>query len=79
MLIDYMLLLISDEPKTYLSFDRSCSLNGNLNRPDDVHTPNFFNPIFSSGLSNHELKLKIYVPIILLRNIDQYARICNDT
>ncbi|KAL7104044.1 hypothetical protein ACP275_08G219500 [Erythranthe tilingii] len=76
---DYMLSLVPKEMKTYLSFDSTCSANGSIDRPDDIHTPEFLNTVNSSGLPNHELKLKEGVPVMLLRNIDQYSGLCNGT
>lgn len=74
-----MMSLIPEETKTYLSFDSPCSHNGNIDRPDDIHTPEFFNTISASELPNHELKLKIGVPIMLLRKKDQSSGLCNGT
>ncbi|XP_012840897.1 PREDICTED: uncharacterized protein LOC105961202 [Erythranthe guttata] len=68
---DCMLSLVPKEMKTYLSFYSTCSANGSIDRPDDIHTPEFLNTVNSSGLPNHELKLKEGVPVMLLRNIDQ--------
>jgi len=44
-----------------------------------VHTSEFFNTITSSGLPNHILKLKIGVPVMLLRNVDYTLGLCNGT
>ncbi|KAL7148280.1 hypothetical protein ABFS83_06G167800 [Erythranthe nasuta] len=63
--------------KTYLSFDSTCSANGSIDGPDDIHTPEFLNTVNSSGLRNHELKLKEGVPVMLLKNIDQSSGLCN--
>ncbi|KAL7103935.1 hypothetical protein ACP275_08G211800 [Erythranthe tilingii] len=76
---DYMLSLVPKEMKTYLSFDSTCSANGSIDRPDDIHTPEFLNTVNSSGLPNHELKLKEGVSVMLLRNIDQSSGLCNGT
>ncbi|CAH9121125.1 unnamed protein product [Cuscuta epithymum] len=76
---DYMISLIPGEMKTYLSFDRPCSLNGTLGSPDDIHTPEFLNSINASGIPNHKLCLKVGVPIMLMRNIDQSNGLCNGT
>ncbi|KAL7137774.1 hypothetical protein ABFS83_10G115600 [Erythranthe nasuta] len=62
---DYMLSLVPKEMKTYLSFDSTCSANRSIDRPDDIHTPEFLNTVNSSGLPNHELKLKEGVPSCL--------------
>ncbi|XP_052114494.1 uncharacterized protein LOC107481416 [Arachis duranensis] len=42
-----------------------------------VHTPEFLNGLKSSGLPNHEIKLKVGIPIMLLRNIDHSSGLCN--
>ncbi|XP_012839282.1 PREDICTED: uncharacterized protein LOC105959688 [Erythranthe guttata] len=76
---DYMLSLVPKEMKTYLSFDSTCSANRSIDRPDDIHTPEFLNTVNSSGLPNHELKLKEGVPAMFLRNIDQSSGWCNGT
>jgi ATP-dependent DNA helicase PIF1 len=47
--------------------------------PDDVHTPEFLNTINSSGLPNHKLRLKVGVPIMLMRNINQSLVMCDGT
>lgn len=74
-----MLNLIPGEEKTYLSYDSPCNAKSNLNMTDDVHTPEILNIIISSGLPNHKLRLKVGVPVMLLRNIDQSLGLCNDT
>jgi len=42
-------------------------------------TYEFLNDIKCSRIPNHKLKLKIGVPIMLLRNIDQAKGLCNGT
>ncbi|XP_012858302.1 PREDICTED: uncharacterized protein LOC105977534 [Erythranthe guttata] len=76
---DYMLSLVPEEEKVYLSFDSPCTANESVDSHHDIHTPEFLNTITSSGLPNHELKLKIGVPVMLLRNIDQSNGLCNGT
>ncbi|XP_020985767.1 LOW QUALITY PROTEIN: uncharacterized protein LOC107461290 [Arachis duranensis] len=44
-----------------------------------IHTPEFINTIKCSGVPNHVLKLKVGIPIMLLRNIDHSAGLCNGT
>ncbi|KAF7807163.1 uncharacterized protein G2W53_039324 [Senna tora] len=74
---DYMLALVPGEMKTFLSFDSPCTMGGDVDRIDDIHTSEFLNTITSSGLPKHELKLKVGVPVMLLRNIDQSTGLCN--
>ncbi|XP_057720182.1 uncharacterized protein LOC130934650 [Arachis stenosperma] len=51
--------------------------------PSDLIIPVLENPVEDiircSGLPNHSLKLKIGVPIILLRNVDPAGGLCNGT
>ncbi|KEH16156.1 putative DNA helicase [Medicago truncatula] len=76
---DYMLSLIPGDQKTYLSFDAPYSLNTDIDNPDDVHTTEFLNTITALGLPNHIVKLKVGVPVMLLRNIDHSSGLCNGT
>jgi len=76
---EYMLDLIPGEERVYLSCDSTISQNKDCDSIDDVHTPEFLNTIVASGIPNHKLRLKIGVPVMLLRNIDQRAGLCNGT
>jgi ATP-dependent DNA helicase PIF1 len=76
---DYMLDLIPGEEKTYLSYDTPLTQNGNCDAVDDVNTSEFLNTINASGLPHHKIRLKIGVPIMLLRNIDLKLGLCNGT
>jgi hypothetical protein len=78
---DHMMKNIPGEEKEYLSYDSPDKDNDNsgVDRPDDIHTPEFLNTINCSGLPNHKLKLKVGVPIMLLRNVDPSVGLCNGT
>jgi hypothetical protein len=78
---DHMMKNIPGEEKEYLSYDSPDKDNDNsgVDRPDDIHTSEFLNTINCSGLPNHKLKLKVGVPIMLLRNVDPSAGLCNGT
>jgi len=67
------------EEKTYLSYDTTETRNGFGDAIDDVHTPEFLNTINASGLPRHKIRLKIGVPVMLLRNIDLKLGLCNGT
>jgi hypothetical protein len=56
---------------TYLCVESPSTHDENINSPDEILTPEFLNTVKSSGFLNHELNLKVRVPIMLLRNIDQ--------
>jgi len=74
-----MLDLMPGEENTYLSYDTPLTQNGNCDVVDDVHTLKFLNTINASGLPHHKIRLKIRVPIMLLRNIDLKLGLCNET
>jgi len=76
---EYVMSLIPGEEKTYLSSDSPIADSTLGTKPDEVHTPEFLNTINSSGLPNHKLTLKIGVPLMLLRNMDITAGLCNRT
>ncbi|KAF1877459.1 hypothetical protein Lal_00040175, partial [Lupinus albus] len=42
-------------------------------------TTEFLNSLRTSGLPNHEIKLKVGTPIMLLSNLDQIEGLCNGT
>ncbi|CAH9112463.1 unnamed protein product, partial [Cuscuta europaea] len=76
-----MISLMPGEMKTYLSFDSPCSPKGSTNgvESDEVNTQEFLNTINASGIPNHKLGLKVGVPVLLMRNIDQSSDLCNRT
>jgi ATP-dependent DNA helicase PIF1 len=76
---EHMLDMIPGEERIYLSYDSTISKENNGNAISDTHTPEFLNTIVASGLPNHKLKLKVGVPVMLLRNLDQQYGLCNGT
>jgi hypothetical protein len=47
--------LIPEEEKIYVSYDSPCNVNSNVDKLDDIHTPDFLNTFVSSRLLNHKL------------------------
>ncbi|XP_057747753.1 uncharacterized protein LOC130966949 [Arachis stenosperma] len=76
---NYIVDLLPGEEKIYLSADSICGSDAYSDVDVDWITVEFLNQIRCSGLPNHSLKLKIGVPIILLRNIDPAGGLCNGT
>ena len=74
-----MLSVWPGEEVTYLSSDSICKVDAHSDNVEDMYTPEFLNTITSSGLPNHILTVKIGVPVMLLRNIDQTAGLCSGT
>lgn len=76
---DYIATNIVGEEMIYYSLDTPHSDNVETDCVDNVHSSEYLNIISSPGLPNHILKLKFNVPVMLLRNIDQNAGLCNGT
>ncbi|XP_047253769.1 uncharacterized protein LOC107844603 [Capsicum annuum] len=76
---EFMVSLNHNPEKTYLSSDTVCMSNHSFTAWEYVHTPEFLNSIKCSGIRNHLITLKVGVPIMLLRNIDQSSGLCNGT
>ncbi len=46
---------------------------------DSLYPVEFLNTLQFSGIANHKLELKMGVPILLLRNLNQLIGLCNGT
>ena len=76
---DYMCSLLPREMHEYLSCDSICRPSSESDMTDSLYTIEFLNSISCSGLPLHRFTLKVGAPIMLLRNIDQSAGLCNGT
>ena len=76
---NYLLSKIPGEEKLYLSANSMMIMSVYTNSQTELYSMDFLNSIKSFGLPNHEIALKVGVPIMLLRKIDQAASLCNDT
>ena len=75
----FNLVLIIGEETTYLSSDTPFQSNEDQEIQGEWFTSEFLNEIKCLGIPNHQLTLKVDVPIMLLRNIDQTNDLCNVT
>ncbi|KAJ1686825.1 hypothetical protein LUZ63_010753 [Rhynchospora breviuscula] len=74
-----VLRYVPGQQHDYYSFD---SAQGYDDLPEDLQamfTPDMLNTITSGSLPCHKLSLKIGVPVMLLRNMDQANGLCNGT
>ncbi|XP_019193106.1 PREDICTED: uncharacterized protein LOC109187373 [Ipomoea nil] len=76
---DYMSTLNDATSRTYLSSDSVCPTENTSDTVAALHTPELLNGLKCSGLPNHSLTLKVGSPVMLLRNIDHSAGLCNGT
>ncbi|KAH1137129.1 hypothetical protein GYH30_027208 [Glycine max] len=76
---DYVLSLVLGGEKEYLSLDMVDKSDAAVSQAWEALTPEFLNSLRTSGLPNDKIKLKVGSPIMVLRNIDQFEGLCNDT
>ncbi|KAD4384901.1 hypothetical protein E3N88_25069 [Mikania micrantha] len=77
---DRLLSVFPGDEREYLSFDSICQTEHfNDSLQESLYSPDFLNSLKISGLPNHRLVLKVGVPVMLLRNIDQQNGLCNGT
>jgi ATP-dependent DNA helicase PIF1 len=76
---EYIMSQIQGEEVTYLSLDTICKATTNNFRMDNMCPTEFLNNLKFPGIPDHQLKLKVGLPVMLLRNINQAAGLCNGT
>ncbi len=75
---------LSEESHTYLSansltpIEEGASVVAKVSM-DSLYPMEFLNTLQFSGIANHELELKVGVPILLLHNLNQSIGLCNGT
>jgi ATP-dependent DNA helicase PIF1 len=79
-----ILELLSEESHTYLSANSLAPTEEGANvaagvSMDSLYPVEFLNILRFSSIANHELQLKVGMPILLLRNLNQSIGLCNGT
>ncbi|XP_061343329.1 uncharacterized protein LOC133289416 [Gastrolobium bilobum] len=75
MLNELLMTIIPGEEK----IDNILKQDNNSELEDVEFSHEILNTFSCSGIPNHKLTLKVNVPVMLLRNIDQSRGLCNDT
>ncbi|XP_062224660.1 uncharacterized protein LOC133923271 [Phragmites australis] len=70
---------VPGEAREYLSYDTISKTADHVADVDILYPPEFLNSITVNNFPHHCLCLKVGVPIILLRNINQSIGLCNGT
>uniref|UniRef100_A0A0R0JA50 ATP-dependent DNA helicase n=1 Tax=Glycine max TaxID=3847 RepID=A0A0R0JA50_SOYBN len=76
---EYVMSLIPGDEIEYYSADSINKSDALQNPAFETVTPEFLNSLNTSGIPNHEMKLKVGTPIMLLRNMAQKDVLCNGT
>ncbi|XP_028193221.1 uncharacterized protein LOC114378806 [Glycine soja] len=76
---NYVLSLIPNDEREYCNADSIDKSDELLNLAFGLLPPKFLNSLQTSSIPNHKLKLKVGTPIMLIRNLDQAAGLCNGT
>ena len=76
---NYILSLVPGELKSYYSYDTIVSSSENIDELNLLYPKEFLHSLNFNGIPPHELNLKIGIPIMLLRNLNQSIGLCNGT
>jgi hypothetical protein len=68
---------LSGEEMVYRSCDTVCTAS--IDGSDELYPTEFLNTLKFSGIPDHELRLKVGLSVMLLRNINQTIGLCNGT
>ncbi|XP_061370976.1 uncharacterized protein LOC133313597, partial [Gastrolobium bilobum] len=71
MLNEHLMSMIPGEERTFLSSAKILKQGGTSSVEDDEITLEILNTLSCSGIPDNKLILKVKVPVMLLRNIDQ--------
>ncbi|XP_026384648.1 ATP-dependent DNA helicase PIF1-like [Papaver somniferum] len=75
----YIVSTIQSETRTYFSVDSISPTSEAIENQDILFPVELLNSLKISGFPNHELELRVGVPIMLLRNYNQSMGLCNGT
>jgi ATP-dependent DNA helicase PIF1 len=76
---EYIMSFIPGSEKEYFSADSISNCTDTCNDADILYPIEYLNSLNANNFPTHRLKLKIGVPIMLLRNLNQSLGLCNGT
>lgn len=74
-----ILNILPGEPTTYLSVDSIIPRTNEKGDTEILYPPEYLNRLNFNNFPTHSLELKVGAPVMLLRNINQMAGLCNGT
>ncbi|KAJ1283951.1 hypothetical protein BS78_03G166600 [Paspalum vaginatum] len=76
---NYMIDLIPDDKREYLSADNISKCSNTCNDANILYPIEYLNTLNANNYPPNKFVLKVGVPIMLLRNLNQSLRLCNGT
>ncbi|XP_026434114.1 uncharacterized protein LOC113331631 [Papaver somniferum] len=74
---DYVVFMLPGEEHIFLSSDSISPQSYNFENAELLYNQEYLNSQKLSGVPNHVIRLKLHVPIMLTRNINPSAGLCN--
>ncbi|KAK1389885.1 ATP-dependent DNA helicase [Heracleum sosnowskyi] len=72
-----VLQMLPGDFKEYKSCDSVCKGSSHSEVDEVLYPPEFLNSLKFSGMPNHDIKVKVGAPIMLLRNLNAKKGLCN--
>lgn len=76
---DFITAMVPGELREYLSADKIAPCSEQIPDIEELYPVEFLNSIVVHNYPHHCLKLKVGVPVVLLRNLNQSQGLCNGT
>ena len=79
MISDFILDMLPKNKHVYLSYDSVSTSSTDAKNADLLYRVEFVNQLEFNGVPSHKLSLQVGTPIMLLRNLNPSAGLCNGT
>jgi len=76
---DFILNMLPGMKRIYLSTDTVCKTSSDGDNAEILYPVEFINQLEFNGVPSHTISLRIGTPIMLLRNLNLSAGLCNET
>ncbi|TMX05173.1 hypothetical protein EJD97_001943 [Solanum chilense] len=76
---EIIMKMIPREARTYYSSHNVCKARVNTNKEDILYPTEFLNNLCFLGIPNHDIHLKVGIPVLLLMILNRTEGLCNGT